>query len=227
MAAHDIVHPMPLRKILTISLPMLMTATMSFVIGQTGVIMLGMFRSEAEVGYFAIAVKLATLTSFIIAAINTMAGPKFSELYHSGKIEELFYVAKKSAKLVFWTTVPVLIGFVFLGKLLLEQLYGKDFGAAYAALVFVVIGQFVNAFAGTTSMFMNMTGHQTPYRNIIIFSAFINIITNLLLIPSLGINGAAISAMLSISFLNLFTLCYIKRKFGKSIGYFPILHELL
>jgi O-antigen/teichoic acid export membrane protein len=39
---------------------MLMTAAMSFIIGQTGVIMLGMSRSEAEVGYYAIAVKLAT-----------------------------------------------------------------------------------------------------------------------------------------------------------------------
>ena len=46
MAARS-VHPMSFKEILSISLPMLMTTSMTFVIGQTGVLILGMFRSEA------------------------------------------------------------------------------------------------------------------------------------------------------------------------------------
>jgi O-antigen/teichoic acid export membrane protein len=107
---------------LAISFPMLMTATMAFVIGQTGVIMLGMFRSEAEVGYYAIAVKLGTLTAFILHAVNSMAAPRFSELFHSDKMDELFHVAKKSAKLIFWTTAPILLGLIVLGKPVLKIL---------------------------------------------------------------------------------------------------------
>ncbi|RQD73691.1 MULTISPECIES: oligosaccharide flippase family protein [Desulfonatronospira] len=76
-APDDALHPMPMKEILAISLPMLMTATMTFIIGQTGVIILGMFRPEAEVGYYAVAVKLATLTVFVLHAINSMAAPRF------------------------------------------------------------------------------------------------------------------------------------------------------
>ena len=101
MRAGDTVQTMSVLDILTISTPMLMTASMQFFVAQTGVIMLGMFRSESEVGYYSAAVRLATLTAFILQAINTNAAPRFSELYHTGKIDEWFDVAKKSTKLVF------------------------------------------------------------------------------------------------------------------------------
>ena len=219
----DTVEQMPARTILSISLPMLVTATINLVLGQTGVIMLGMFRSEAEVGYYAIAVKLATLTSFILSAINSMAAPKFSELFHSGKIDELFYVAKKSSKLIFWTTTPILIGFAFLGKPLLGIAFGRQFEVAYTALVLMALGQFVHSISGATGMFMNMTGRQKEFRNIILVSAVINILLNVLLVPSYGISGAAIAGMISLSFWNITTLRYIKLKYGRTTGYFPML----
>jgi O-antigen/teichoic acid export membrane protein len=219
----DRVQPMSSLKILSISLPMFMTATMTFIIGQTGVIMLGMFRSEAEVGYYAIAVKLATLTAFILNAVNSMAGPKFSELFHSDKMDELFYVAKKSAKLIFWSTVPILLGFVILGKPILRLAFGREFTVAYPALVLIVLGQFVHSVSGATGLFMNMTGNQNVFRNIVIIAAISNIAINLLLIPQYGIYGAAIAGMASLMGWNVAALCYIKLKFGKTTGYFPML----
>jgi len=222
IAPQDTVHSMPARAILSISLPMLMTQTMIFLIGQTGVIMLGMFRSEAEVGYYAVAVKLATLTAFILQAVNSMAGPKFSELFHSNKMDELFHVAKKSAKLIFWTTSPILIGFVAFGKPVLNLVFGAAFGVAYPALVLLAIGQFVTSISGATGLFMNMTGNEKVFRNVMLVAAALNIGINIILIPSLGIYGAAIAAMVSLMCWNITALIYIKMKFGKTTGYFPL-----
>jgi len=214
---------MPVREILTISLPMLMTAAMTFVIGQTGVIMLGIFRPEAEVGYYAVAVKLATLTAFILHAVASIAAPRFSELYHSGRIEELFYVAKKSARMIFWVSTPILLIFVFLGRPILYIGFGDEFLTAYPALVLLVLGQFVHSISGATGVFMNMTGHQKVLRNIIFVAASTNIAMNLLLTPDYGIYGAAAAAMVSLMSWNIATLCYIKKKFGRTTGYFPVL----
>ncbi len=226
MQPQDAVYEMATRKILAISLPMMMTTTMTFIIAQTGVIMLGMFRTEAEVGYYAIAVKLATLTTFILNAINSMAAPKFSELFHSNKMDELFYVAKKSAKLIFWTTTPILMGFIIIGKPVLGMVFGPEFGAAYPALIILVIGQFVHSISGATGVFMNMTGNQKVFKNIMLFAALTNIGLNYFLIPELGINGAAVAAMVSLSIWNITTLIYIKMKYGKTTGYFPRLKWL-
>ena len=126
---------------------------MQFFIGQTGVLLLGIFRTETEVGYYAIAVKLATLTAFILQAVNSMAGPKFSELYHARKMDELFYVARKSSKLIFGTTIPVLIILFAFGKIVLSLLFGQEFQVAYVALTFLVAGQFVNSISGCADNF--------------------------------------------------------------------------
>lgn len=221
MKPHDVEQPIAIKEILSLSLPMLMTSTMNFTIGQTGVIMLGMFRSEREVGLYAIAVKLATLTTFVLSAINSMAAPKFSELYHSGKINDLFYVAQKSTKIIFWTTMPILLGLVIFGKLTLQIIFGQDFVLAYPALLFLVLGQSINSISGSTGVFMNMTGNQKILRNIMTFAATGNIGLNLLLIPPLGIYGSAIAAMITITFWNISTLIYIKINYNNTTSYFP------
>jgi len=224
MQTNDLIQTMPARDILSLSLPMLMTATMTFAIGQTGVIMLGMVRSEAEVGYYAIAVKLASLTSFALSAINTMAAPKFSELFHAGKLDELFYVAQKSSKLIFWTTSPILFGLLIGGKKILIIFFGTEFAVAYPALIFLVAGQFVNSIAGPCGYFMNMTGEEIMVKNISIAVSIINILLNLLLIPYFGVIGAAISSMISMSIINLAILIHIKKRHGRTIGYLPLMN---
>ncbi len=219
---NDSLHHMAMKDILSISLPMLMTSTMNIVIAQTGVIVLGMFRPEADVGYYAIAVKLATLTSFILNAVNSMAAPKFSELYHSDKIDELFYIAKKSAKLIFWSTAPILSVLIAFGRPILNIVYGNEFVMAYPALIILALGQFVHSASGATGIFMNMTGHQCVFRNIMLISAVANIGLNFLLTPTYGIYGASIATVISLMFWNITTLLYIRNKFGKTTGYFPI-----
>ena len=59
------------------------------------------------------------------------------------------------------------------------------------------------------------------FRNIIFFSAVINIILCLILIPNFGIKGAAFAGMISLIFWNICSLVYIKNKFGINIGYIP------
>lgn len=218
----DVLQPIAIKEILATSLPMLMTATLTFVIGQTGVIMLGVFRTDAEVGCYSIALKLATLTTFLLSAINSMAAPKFSELFQTGKIDELFHVARKSTKLIFWTTSPILILLILVGKEIISCLFGAEFIIAYRAMVLLVIGQFVNAVSGSTGIFMNMTGHEKALRNIIAVAAGLNILLSLALIPKFGILGAALSGMCSLALWNIVILCYIKIKYGKSIGYVPL-----
>ena len=223
MREDDLIHPMPLGEILNISLPMLVTASMHFIIGQTGVILIGIFCSEAEVGYYAIAVKLATLTTFVLTAINSMAAPKFSELFHDGLMDELFHVGQKSTRLIFWTTMPVLILLLIFGTPVLGALFGFEFTKAYPAMSLLILGQFVNSISGSTGYFMQMTGHQKPFSKIMLTAGLLNIILGIALVPHYGILGAAVAAMICIFFWNIYTLFYIQKFFGKTIGYFPFL----
>ncbi len=207
-------------SILTLSFPMFLTSAMYVVILQTDIIMLGMMSSVKTVGVYAIAVKLSMLTSFILSTVNTMAAPKFSELFHSGQLDKLQSVTQKSSKLMFWSTLPIVFVLVFFGELILG-LFGEDFVIGYLALLILVIGQFINATVGSVGYFLNMTGYQKILNIIIMVAAMINIILNYFLIPVYGLNGAAFATALSLALWNLLAAVYIKTKFGYFIGYFP------
>ena len=218
--AQDVICSISFKELWSISLPMLLATSMTIIIAQTGVIILGIYRPEVDVGYYSIASKLATLTTFVLGAINTITAPKFAELFHLGKIEELFYVAKKSSKLVFWLTTPILLIFLFFGKQILGSVYGEDFIVAYPALCILVAGQFANSISGSTSIFMNMTGNQKVFKNIMLSTACLNILLNIVLVPSNGLNGSALAASICLCYWNLVTLIYIKIKYGQTTGYF-------
>jgi O-antigen/teichoic acid export membrane protein len=206
--------------IISISAPMFMTALMTFVIGQMGVLLLGMYRSAEEVGYYAAAIKLATLTAFVLQAVNSMAAPKFSELFHSSRMDDLFHVARQSSKLIFWSTAPLLLVLVLFGKPILS-LFGDAFTAAYAPMLILVVGQFVNSICGSTGYFMNMTGNQHIFRNIIAVASLLNLLLCFVLIPEYGIIGASIATAFCLALWNMSVLVYIKYKYGRTIGYIP------
>ena len=56
MTSGGSVKEVSLRDLLKLSSPMMMTASVQFVIAQTGVIMLGIYATEADVGFYAVAV---------------------------------------------------------------------------------------------------------------------------------------------------------------------------
>ena len=209
------------KDVVSISFPMLLTATMAFFVNQTGILMLGILSSDTEVGQYTIALKLSTLSTFMLTAVNSMAAPKFSELYYSGQIDELFRIAQKSTKLIFWTTIPILVLFAAVGKPIFNYFFGGSFDSSYRALVILLIGQFISSISGSTGYFMNMTGHQKLFQKIMFISASLNIILCYFLIPVYNINGAAFSGMLSTIFWNIAILFYIQRKFKNSISYIP------
>jgi len=209
------------KEIITVAFPMFLTGVMSVVISQTDIVMLGAMSNVTEVGIYAIAVKLAFLTSFILTSINSIATPKFSELFHAGKMEALTSIAQKSSKLVFWISAPIMIVFIFFGEFLLS-IFGDEFVKGYPVLILLALGKFVNGIAGSVGSFLNMTGHQKVFNRIVIIGGLTNILFNFILIPKYGIIGAAIASMLSIILWNLLASLYIKYKFGFFIGYLPI-----
>ena len=73
-------------------------------------------------------------------------------------------------------------------------------------------GQFVNVATGSVGYLLMMCGHEKLMRNNIAFAAFFNVVMNLILIPTLGINGAAISTATSLALMNLVSVVLVQRK---------------
>ena len=210
--------PISYKRIINVSLPMLVTGSMIITMHSIDKIMLGLFKTTYDIGIYSVSLKLATLTSMILAAINTIVGPKFSELYWKGNEKELKQVIKFSSKLILFSSVPILIIYLIFPHQILA-VFGKSFIAGSTALIILSIGQFVNSVTGSVGYFLIMTGNQNIFRNIVFCSVLVNIFLNYLLIPKYNYNGAALATAFSMALQNILALIYIRNKFNIYFGF--------
>ncbi len=199
--------------LIKLSFPMLIASSAIAISTNLDTLMLRYFESDAIVGNYNAALKLAMLLSFAITSINALSAPQFSKLFHSGKIQEFRSSVQFTSKLITIAALPILFAVGFFPGLFLS-LFGDGFENARLALQILCIGYFINAFCGPVDLLLQMVGKEKAFQWIIILSTVLNIVLNLILIPVYGLNGAAIATTISISVWNLSSLIYVRRKFG-------------
>jgi O-antigen/teichoic acid export membrane protein len=202
------------------SLPMLMTNSMLMIAGWINTILLGIWSTESDVGIYSVVLKIATFGTFMLMSINSIATPRFAQLYAKGDMEQFRKYTAQTAKIIFLTSLPVFAGILLLNDWLLS-LFGEEFKVGAMALVITMIGQSFNVFAGSVGAILNMTGHQKSFRNIITGSTIVNVIICFILIPKYGLLGSAIAGAVFMASWNLASLIYIKKKLGVDSFYNP------
>ena len=209
-------------NILKISIPLMLAQSLQFIMAWTDKLMIGSLMSAESVAVYGVAFRFSMGVTITLMAINSITSPKFAEKFANEDIKGMGKIAMQSAKIIFWTTIPLATIFLLFPKFFMG-LYGTEFLIGIEALRWLIIGRIVNAFSGSVGSLMQMSGQQKVYLNILIIGSVINVVLNYYLIPIYGIKGAAISSMISLSFWNLTMVYMVKRKFGFSTIYIPFL----
>ena len=199
------------RRLLRTSMPVLLVTSMNLVMGWTDILVLGIWADAKQVGIYGISTRIALLTAFVLGAINVVVAPQFAALHAEGNVAALRRLAQQSA---FWTSVaaaPALLVLVLVPDLIL-QLFGPQFKEGAWALRILALGQFVNLATGPVGTLLLMTGHEKLMRNNVAASAALNLLGNLVLVPSYGAVGAATSTALSLAFMNIVSWIMVRKK---------------
>ena len=210
---HDSFYSKPIPKtgkIIGITFPMMLTNSLFLVLNWTDVLMLAAMTDDATVGIYNTALKIAALNSLVLIAVNAIAMPKYAELYKKNK-ERLKQLVKTVSFLSFVLSVPVFLAIVLFPDFIMEIF---DFQKGHYALTVLATGQLFATFSGSTIHLLNMTGKEKTTMYVLIISLVINFILNFLLIPLLGMNGAAWATAISTVLWNLLAVIMIYRYNG-------------
>ena len=207
------------------SMPMMLTGSMFFILGWTDNIILGIFRTSEEVGMYDAAFKLSTLSAIVLLAINAIQAPVFSDLYQKKEMGRLQQIIIKSNRLLFFTSLPLTLLLCIFPETILGFL-GEGFKGAWIALILLAIGNFINSITGSIGILLQMSGHQKQYNKIITTTAIGSIVLNFILIPKVGILGAAISSSAAKIIQNLLSVVYAKKHLGIISIYLPGIEKL-
>ncbi|GGB38709.1 polysaccharide biosynthesis protein [Roseibium aquae] len=184
---------------LAVSLPMLMVDGFMQLLTSADVLMVSLWHSPEDVAVYFAASKTLALVHFVFFAVRSASAHRFSALVQAKDPEALAAYARMATWWTFWPSLVAGLGLLALAPLLL-RLFGADFTDGYPLIAILMIGVLARASVGPADALLSMSGHQRLSALVYGATFLVNIGLNVVLIPWLGLPGAALATSLAIIF---------------------------
>jgi O-antigen/teichoic acid export membrane protein len=196
------------------AVPIALTESMRTLQAQMLIPLLGIFASAGEVGLFRVAVSISAIVAAPLALVTGVMSPMFARLVAEHDRAHLERLSLWSAQIMTGLVLALAVPMILLGPGLLGFLFGPDFTPAYPALVLLCIGQFINALFGCNSAVLVMSGHERRVTRAVALSVVGSVAALFVLVPELGIVGAACASIVSILIWNVLLWSDTRRLLG-------------
>ncbi len=194
-------------------LPLTVLALLQILNARIGVLMMDGLATDAEVGRFSIAYRIAGLVQIPLLAVNAALGPSAAELHARGDRAGLQAVVTRCARQAFGFGALIALCVLGLGGVVLDLL-GSGFDAAHPALLTLVAAQLANVAMGSVGLLLLMTGHERPALFGLGLGIAASVGLGLVLIPALGGLGAAMATGLGLVVWNVALWWMVRRRLG-------------
>lgn len=188
-----------LKTWIAVSMPMLLVDGFLQLITSADVIMVSLFQNPDEVAVYFAASRTLALVHFVYFAVRAASAHRFSRYTHSKDDAGLAEFSRRATHWTFWPSLAAGLGLLLIAPLLLG-LFGSSFESGYPLIALLMIGVLARASIGPADALLTMTGHQGACAWIYAGTFILNVLLNFMLIPLLGLAGAAIATSCAIIF---------------------------
>ena len=212
------------KPILKESWPFGVTALSGMLYNYIDSIMLSVTQGAEVVGWYSAAYRLMLILLFIPNAVNMAIFPVMSRFYTSSE-DSLKLMNEKYFKYMIILGVPIGVGTTILADKIILMIFGSGYIQSIIALQ-ILIWTIILTFAGAPFVqLLQSINKQFIITKISVISAIINIILNLVLIPSFSYIGASFATLIAaiISTGYIFLVTY---KIGYGIPYKIVINDL-
>ncbi|MBR0962475.1 polysaccharide biosynthesis C-terminal domain-containing protein [Bradyrhizobium diazoefficiens] len=162
------------------------------------VILVYWMMDPATAGIYFAASRLANIFAMLSAALYTFGARRLPSLYFSRNHREFERTLKLMAE-VTALCVAAGLALIWLGGPYFLNLFGPHFSAQHSVLVVLAIGTAIQAAGGPSAAILQLTGHERIYVPVVAANVALRLVGFLVLIPWLGVLGAAIAAAVSLT----------------------------
>lgn len=189
--------------LLSNSLPLMFSGIAVLIYIKIDQIMLGQMIGDNAVGLYSAAVRVSEVWYFVPMAIVASVFPAIINA-QKNNIEEYYDRLQRLYDLMVWLAVAIALPMTFLSKAIIKLLFGDAYGHAGSVLsIHVWAAVFLFLGVASAKWFLAESKQFLLLQRAVI-GAITNVILNLLLIPQMGIIGAAWATVFSYSIALLF-----------------------
>jgi O-antigen/teichoic acid export membrane protein len=201
------------------SLPIFVIEGCYLLLTYVDIIALEHFRSPHDVAIYYAGARLLAIVAFVYFAIAGAATHKFSEYDVSGDRRRLASFFRETVCWTFWPSLAVCAVILMFGRPLLS-LFGAGFETGYDVMFILAVGLLTRASVGPAERLLNMIGQRKQCATVYAAAFAINLTLCVVLIPHLGIEGAAVATSTALVAESLMFLWVAKRRLGFNIFVF-------
>jgi O-antigen/teichoic acid export membrane protein len=199
--------------LLAFSLPAAFAAVFTTLVFWIDRLLVGYFLDEASTGIYQAASQLSVAFAVILGGFGRILTPQFANAFALRDYPTLAALYRTGTKWGFYLGLPLILVLLASPARVLETLYGRAYAGGSLVLVILVIGQTINLLTGSVGPLLVMGGRKKAWFMLTGGGLALNLILNILFIPKLGLQGAALGTSISLSLLFIVAVTVAKLKF--------------
>lgn len=201
-----------LRLLLKFGFPLQLNDVLSFIYLRIDTLMLGAMLGPTAIAFYEVARRIPDSLTGMYEAFRAVFFPFIAKFLGQGERQKASAMLNHSARLIsFATMLGTLVALIF-GNEIISLLFSAHYLASVPAFVLLMIWLNLAFTDSTLGYSLVAAGDSEKPAMINVLHAGVNVIGNLLLIPPLGITGAAISSVLGFVVTNPVYVFFLRRR---------------
>ncbi len=209
----DFKFPAYTKEIISYSFLIILGGSAALILLEIDKVMLNQFISIENVAYYGVSVYIATVIIVPSRAMHQITYPLTAELLNTNNAAGLDKLYKKTSLTLFIAS-GILFVLIILNLNDLYLMLPENYRNGFAIVFLIGLAKVMDSLLGNINSILYNSKY---YRTVLVFGvclAALTILLNYILIPKMGLEGAALASFVSIFIFNLVKLIFVKLKFG-------------
>ncbi|MBP5448202.1 MAG: flippase [Treponema sp.] len=187
--------------------------------------MIGIMRTDAEVGYYSAAIKINRMFILVFSAIVGVLLPRLSYYMENDK-EKYKTLLNNAANILQALSIPMAIGLALLARPIILLFCGKNYENAITCMQILCFTVFVTPFNTFIADLVFVARRKNSYVLYpVVLGACVNFVMNLVLIPRYGITGAAVASITSEALMLAVKIFLAYKTLGGTLYFFSKIYQ--
>jgi O-antigen/teichoic acid export membrane protein len=186
-------------KLLKYMVPLTATSTANVLDKRVDIILVGAFLGPVSVGYYVVSKQIVQFLESPVGALGFALSPTYGSEKASGNIKKAGQIYKSALSNTLLLYIPAAAGIFLLAEPTIHLIFGEDYSGATPILQVLSLLIILRSITGITSSSLDYLGRARARALAKGVTSILNVFLNILLIPQMGVVGAAIATVITYS----------------------------
>lgn len=217
-----------IREYLSFGLPTVPSLVSAWVVASSDRYVIGYFLGAASVGIYSAGYNMGSIPFTLAGILGFVLSPALSKLYDEGRMEEVKTHLRYSLKYLLAVTIPFVFGAAVLAEPVLRLFSTAAIaGEGYSVVPLIALSASFLCINTVVVHILVLVKKMRIHAAIWGISALVNLLLNIVIVPRLGIFGAAITTLIAYGLAVGLTTYYSFKEFRFSIDWRFVIKSLI